>query len=107
MDSITKTLQVATFVDLLFPNAFTPDGDDLNDSFLSKGEKSLLLEFELLIFDRWGKIVFATSDPNQGWNGKLNNNGQLLPMGVYTYLSKYRVPGLGPIEKRGVATLIR
>ena len=107
MDSISKPLQIATFVDLLFPNAFTPDGDDLNDNFLSKGEKSLILEFELLIFDRWGKVVFSTNDPDLGWNGKLNNNGQLLPMGVYTYLSKYSVPGFGNIEKRGVATLIR
>ena len=107
VDRVDKEIYVAPFVDMLFPNAFTPDGDDTNDLFLGVGETSLISYFELLIFDRWGKIVFQTNDPLEGWNGKLNNTGQQLPMGVYSYLSKYDVPRTARQERRGIATLIR
>ena len=107
VDRVEKEIYVAPFVDMLFPNAFTPDGDDTNDLFLGVGEISLISSYELQIFDRWGKIVFKTNDPREGWNGKLNNTGQQLPMGVYTYLSKYDVPRSGRQERRGIATLIR
>jgi len=66
-----------------------------------------LRDYELLVFDRYGKIVFESNDPEEAWNGRLNNTGQLLPLGVYTYLSTYEVPRFGDVEKRGVVTLIR
>lgn len=106
-DTITKPIFISPIVDLQFPNAFTPDGDDKNDLFFGKGDTQLISNYELLIFDRWGKVVFQTQEPDIGWNGKLNNTGQLLPLGVYSYLSTYDVPRFGTIEKRGVATLIR
>ncbi len=107
LDTITKPIFVSPIVELQFPNAFTPDGDDKNDLFFGKGNTDLIANYELLIFDRWGTIVFQTDDPSSGWNGKLNNTGQLMPLGVYSYLSTYDVPRFGKIEKRGVATLIR
>ncbi len=107
IDTLSKEVYVAPIVELIYPNAFTPDGDDKNDLFLAKGISSLISDFELLIFDRWGKVVFKTTDPSEGWNGKLNNSGLLLPIGVYSYLSTYEVPRFGTIEKRGMATLIR
>ncbi len=106
-DTITKPVYISPIVELQFPNAFTPDGDDKNDLFYGKGDTELIANYELLIFDRWGKVIFKTEDPGEGWNGKLNNTGQLLPLGVYSYLSSYDVPRFGTIEKRGVATLIR
>ena len=102
-----KEIFVAPVVNLLFPNAFTPDGDDKNDFFRSQGLFSLLRDYRLQIYDRWGKIVFESQDPEEGWNGRLNNTGQLLPLGVYTYLSTYEVPRFGGIERRGVVTLVR
>ena len=49
------------------PSAFSPDGDGINDCFQVKGEQPD--EFSLKVFDRWGKIVFETSDFNACWNG--------------------------------------
>ncbi len=106
-DSLSKEIYIAPIVDLIFPNAFTPDGDDTNDIFRGVGQVSLISYYELLIFDRWGKIVFKTNDPLEGWNGKMNNSGQQLPMGVYTYLSRYDVPRSERQERRGIATLLR
>ena len=106
-DTEVKEVFVAPVVNLVFPNAFTPDGDDKNDFFRSRGLFSLLRDYELQVYDRWGKIVFQSQDPEEGWNGRLNNTGQLLPLGVYSYLSTYEVPRFGDIEKRGVVTLVR
>ena len=106
-DQEIKEVFVAPVVNLVFPNAFTPDGDDKNDFFRSQGLFSLLRDYELLIFDRYGKIVFKSENPEEGWNGRLNNTGQLLPLGVYSYLSTYEVPRFGDIEKRGIVTLVR
>lgn len=107
IDTLSKQIYIAPIVELIYPNAFTPDGDGANDLFMGVGAINLISNFELLIFDRWGKVIFKTNDPTKGWNGKLNNSGQLLPIGVYTYWSTYTVPRFGEIEKRGIATLIR
>lgn len=107
VDQVTKELYVSPLVTLIYPNAFTPDGDGLNDEFIGKGERSFIQNFQLSIFDRWGKIVFQTNEIAEGWNGRINNSGQLVPVGVYTYLSTYELPRLGKQEQRGVATLIR
>jgi len=109
VDTLTKEIYIAPFIDLQYPNAFTPNGDDKNDLFLAKGsgEINLVSDFRMLIFDRWGKVVFESSDPAEGWNGRLQNNGSLLPFGVYSYLATYDIPVFGTQERRGVATLIR
>jgi len=60
LDTITKPIFVSPIVELQFPNAFTPDGDDKNDLFFGKGNTDLIANYELLIFDRWGTIVFQT-----------------------------------------------
>jgi gliding motility-associated-like protein len=67
------------------PNAFTPDGNGINDEF----RPSLLgmdpERYLFIIFDRWGAEIFSTNDPYQGWNGAYRNNGQVLPQGVYVW----------------------
>ncbi len=53
---------------LYLPNAFTPDGDGLNDVF--KAEGMFISEFEIAIFNQWGDLVFESNDIEQGWNGE-------------------------------------
>ena len=68
---------------IFLPNAFSPDGDGLNDIFKAEGQ--FVDSFELLIFDRWGKLVFRTTDFSEGWDGSgadSNFAGQDL---VYSY----------------------
>ncbi|MCB9169815.1 MAG: gliding motility-associated C-terminal domain-containing protein [Flavobacteriales bacterium] len=72
------------------PEAFTPNGDGVNEAF----RPSLLgvdeNDYELLIFDRWGEMVFSTHDPNESWNGGLHNDGRPLPDGVYVWRIRAR-----------------
>jgi gliding motility-associated-like protein len=67
------------------PNAFTPNGDDINDLFLPSIVGVDPAGYELIIFNRWGLEVFSTSDPAQAWNGKWKNTGEELPLDVYTW----------------------
>ncbi|MGB0918360.1 MAG: PKD domain-containing protein [Flavobacteriales bacterium] len=66
------------------PNAFTPNNDRVNDTWgpVLLGYK----EYELWIYDRWGKLMFHTTDTSARWNGTFNNQGNHEPaLGVYTY----------------------
>ena len=89
---------------LFFPNAFTPDGDNINDTF--GPVYSSVEEFHLVIFDRWGHLVFESDDINTPWDGKVNG-GTDATTGVYVY--KYRAKGhfYEANEKYGHVTLIR
>lgn len=89
---------------LFFPNAFTPDGDQINDTF--GPVSSSVTEFHMVIFDRWGHMVFETDDINSRWDGTVNGGGQATT-GVYIY--KYRAKGhyFEADEKYGHVTLLR
>jgi gliding motility-associated-like protein len=73
------------------PNAFTPNGDGLNDMFFAQGVR--IDRFKLSIFDRWGMLLFTSDDIQKGWDGTHLNVP--LPQGVYVYHIEYTVePGL-------------
>jgi gliding motility-associated-like protein len=82
------------------PNAFTPNGDGLNDvwklPFLDP-----TLEAGVRVYNRFGQLVFQTETAQKGWNGTFN--GQLQPTGTYVYLIVFKE---GPVMK-GTVTLIR
>ena len=107
LDTISQIIDVAPVADIFYPNAFTPDGNGRNDSFKGVGTAELLNEYKLIIYDRWGTEVFATEDPELGWNGRINNSGNELPGGVYLYIARYRIPRGEMKETRGYATLVR
>ncbi len=50
------------------PNTFTPNGDGMNEDFRAQFGCPPL-DFQMLIFDRWGNLIFETKDPNKGWDG--------------------------------------
>jgi len=80
-------IDLTVFEDFLvyFPNSFTPDGDGVNDFFGPKGTDISQVNYSLIIYDRWGKVVFETTDPNQTWNGSVNGGEYYAPTGVYVY----------------------
>ncbi|MTI28931.1 PKD-like domain-containing protein [Fulvivirga kasyanovii] len=97
------------------PNAFTPDtngpsGDGRitnevnNDIFLpiTQGVE----EFQMLIFDRWGSLIFESNDQTVGWDG-YDANGNLLPAGVYVYKLTLRLSNGDRTTRIGDVTLIR
>ena len=78
-DSILKTVKPSLLV--YAPNSFSPNGDGLNDEFKFKGVG--VKSFNLLIYNRWGELMFQTDNINNGWNGTLK--GEEIPLGVYVY----------------------
>lgn len=83
-DSLCQTILVS--IPLLYsPSAFTPDGNGFNEVFLPVTSGMVAEDHELMIFDRWGQLVFDSTDPSEGWNGALNNSGEVLPTGVYNW----------------------
>lgn len=93
---------------LWMPNAFTPDNNGQNDIFKPVTQRTTLEPYKLLIFNRWGQLVFESADPARGWDGKLN--GKPCPAGNYSYLLQYReaeIYSTGIITLRGMLKLIR
>lgn len=86
------------------PNSFTPNGDGLNDRFTASSEN--FTQFHLLIFNRWGELIFETFDPI-GWDGTFNN--ALAKGDVYVYKLSYAniCTGNQVIDKLGHVTLMR
>lgn len=92
--------------EMYIPNAFTPNGDGINDIF--KPSVSDLDEYNLKIFNRWGLELFDTSDPDAGWNGSSNGGDYFVPPGTYVYLIKYSgVCNKDVIEETGFVTVLR
>lgn len=55
------------------PNAFTPDGDGINEVFMPRGFGISNNNYEFEIFDRWGLLIFKSVDPQKGWDGRTSN----------------------------------
>jgi gliding motility-associated-like protein len=65
------------------PNAFSPNGDGINDEFFGKG--NFIHTFEMKIFDRWGNLIFYADDITKHWDGKANKGTQIVQEDVYVY----------------------
>ena len=90
----------------IFPNAFTPNGDGLNDKFRIIGvQPENITEFNLQIFNRLGQIIFSTSDITEGWDG--NFNGAKCPTDTYVWKMFYTDNKKTIITKKGTVILIR
>src|SRR5690606_944702 len=70
MDTTTSIIRIDGVFSVHVPNAFTPDGDEVNDLFLPIVRDAVPEDYHLMIFDRWGRLVHETRDPGQGWDGK-------------------------------------
>lgn len=64
------------------PNSFTPNDDQLNDTFIPIYDCNVA-EYDFRIFNRWGDVIFQTNDPYQHWDGIFS--GKKVPNGVYAY----------------------
>ena len=86
------------------PSVFSPNGDDLHDTFKPKSYDIEVEEFQ--IFNRWGQLIFDDPNGREGWDGTYN--GEIQAMGVYVYFIRYRFTGLEESkELKGNVTLIR
>lgn len=89
--------------DFFIPNAFTPDADLLNDSFVILSE-CYLDDFHLMIFNRWGSKIFETYDINEKWDGYFN--GILCPPEIYVWLFYYTNLEFGQTGKKSGSVML-
>ncbi|MFM7023182.1 MAG: T9SS type B sorting domain-containing protein [Flavobacteriales bacterium] len=85
----TKEVKVENYCDanIFFPTAFTPNSDGINDVFHTPN--FALQSYQLMIFDRWGKKLFETVDPERGWDGRYQ--GGLVQEDVYVWKVNYAI----------------
>ena len=76
---MTQKVDVVPPQTYFLPNAFTPNGDGLNDEFIGVGLTDYLADFRLDIFNRFGDLIFSSQDVQVGWDG---GNA---PAGMYVY----------------------
>ena len=106
-DWMTKWVEVKNDFNVSIPNTFTPNYDGLNDIFIpvftSYGFDQR--SYQLEIFDRWGSLLFTTTDYKKGWDGlyKLNS----MKEDVYVYRIRFKTSDGNSIDKYGHVTLLR
>ena len=106
-DTAMQVIDIEPIVQFFLPNAFTPNYDGKNEVYKPKGLSEGVSSYNFGIWTRWGDQVFVTNNPEEGWNGRRNNSGQDLPVGVYLCVLQYRDARNRPHELREFVTLVR
>ncbi len=106
-DTACAEIPVPMGAGLFVPNAFSPDGDGINEVFMPFVSGLKQEGYEFLIFDRWGQGIFSTSRMGEGWDGNFGD-GSPTPIGVYVWklIGRERY-GTGRVDRTGHVTLVR
>jgi gliding motility-associated-like protein len=102
-DSVLKSVMVDDLEQVFVPNVFTPNGDDTNEEF--KISLSGATQYQINIYNRWGGMVFESTNVDVHWNGK--NDGVVCPEGVYVYVISFKSKNGADKYLHGTVTLIR
>jgi gliding motility-associated-like protein len=92
--SATSIIGIFENATIFIPNAFSPDGNELNQYFQIEGNKIDPSDFSMQIFNRWGELIFESKNIAFGWDGTYTENNYAAPSGVYTYQVRYRFDGM-------------
>lgn len=102
-DQVTHPIEVKPESGIYVPNTITANGDGLNDIFYAKGFN--IVEFEMLIFNRWGELVYQAEDMNRGWDGSYR--GTTVQEDVYVWKINATDINNEKIELYGHVTVVR
>jgi gliding motility-associated-like protein len=102
-DTTFRNIIIGDDFGIYIPNAFTPNGDGMNDVFSPKGHG--INKFEMFIYDRWGNVIFHSREFGRGWDGKIR--GADASNDVYIYLIKVKDLNGKHREFKGHVTLLR
>ncbi|HET6243102.1 MAG: gliding motility-associated C-terminal domain-containing protein [Bacteroidetes bacterium] len=105
-DSVTDYITIIQAMGVYIPNAFTPDGDGANDIFIAQGIGIEEDKFEMNIFNRWGEMIFTSTDLHKGWDG-IGKHGKQAISGVYVYKITLKTNTGEILTYKGHVTLIR
>lgn len=87
IDSTRQILIIRPFQTIYIPNAFSPNGDGVNDSYHFYGKNLGGADFNFRIFDRWGKLIFYSTQSTFEWDGRYE--GKMCPPDIYNYHLEY------------------
>ncbi|MGZ3864546.1 MAG: PKD domain-containing protein [Bacteroidia bacterium] len=105
VDSTIKIVKIDDEFMIYVPNAFSPNGDGINETFFAKGEG--IKEFKMWIFDRWGQLIYFTNDIYKGWDGRMHNKGEVLLEDVYVWKIECKTTRNESKMLRGHVSLIK
>ncbi|MBK6525018.1 MAG: gliding motility-associated C-terminal domain-containing protein [Crocinitomicaceae bacterium] len=89
-DSVSQIVTVQDVLTFFIPNTFTPDGDELNQSFMPVFTSGIdPYDFHMIIFNRWGQVLFETYDYTYGWAGTYGDQG-LVDDGTYIWQIEFK-----------------
>ncbi len=104
-DTTLQTIIIEPDFMFYLPNAFSPNDDGVNDTFGGKG--LFISSFEMMIFDRWGNLIFFSDDINKPWDGKANHGNEIAQGDVYIYSVKVTNFRKEKRTYKGLVTLVR
>lgn len=90
--------------DMWLPTAFTPNGDGLNDDFGPVVKSAQIVDFEFIVYDRYGGRVFVSSSPDNRWDG--THSGKQVAEGGYLYYLKAKLQNGQTIERKGSVNVV-
>lgn len=103
VQSVSNTVELIPPIAIYIPNAFTPNGDGLNDTFGAVGQG--ISEFSMQVFNRWGNLIFESNDISKQWDGTYK--GEKAELGVYVYQVTAKGPKSYQLKKNGSVTLVQ
>lgn len=107
-DFVEGDIIIRNIFQYYLPNSFTPNNDGVNDVFMMEGTDIDENLFKMEVFNRWGEIVFSSTDPNLVWTGNIRNGEYYCPEGVYNWTAVIISKSTGErAEIQGYLTLIR
>ena len=89
------------------PNAFTPNNDGLNDVWRVLTEEDCWNKWELVIYNRWGQVIYEMDSPSQFWDGSFRGGDHYVSDGVYAYTLRGVAWNLSTVETTGFITVLR
>ena len=106
VDSLSLLYVIKEVPGLYLPSAFIPESNIAeNRVFKPYGNSISASDYEMTVYDRWGRLVFVSHHPDDGWDGRVN--GSLAPQGTYVYQILYRDLEGRPDSVRGSVLLLR
>ncbi len=102
-DTTRQIITVMSDAKIYVPNAFSPNGDGINDRF-ELGLAGRLGDFQLEVYNRWGGLLFQTTDPETAWDGT-GINGEPVEVGTYLYILSYGLPASTSAEEQATRNI--
>jgi gliding motility-associated-like protein len=89
-DTMIKPIVIKPDFAIYVPNAFTPNDDGLNDVFLPRCIGVDASTYDLSVFDRWGNLIFHSTDLEKGWDGRANAGSEIAQIDTYIWQITFR-----------------